>query len=97
MIKLTQHIGLLTIIIIMLASPLSGFGCRTPSPFRYLSNPPCQTTYANDAIQNNHIEQPAPILKNEFLMVIFFDLIIPTQAVSQFQPYTPTPPPKTLY
>lgn len=86
--------AVILLVIILVGSPLSGFGCQTIVPGHVASS--CETNWGGTAVQTNHIQPATPTLAIFIIFGIIFWLIPPQQRYPELCLRPPSPPPRSF-
>ena len=85
--------AIILLIVILVGSPLSSFGCQTVVSGQFTHS--CETTLGETAVQTNHAQPTTPIIAFLILFGIVFRLIPPRQRYPELCLCPPSPPPRS--
>ncbi len=85
--------AIMLLAVILVGSPLSGFGCQTVVSGQVTHS--CETTLGETAVQTNHAQPTAPTTAILITFGIYFRLIPPRQRYPELCLRPPSPPPRS--
>ena len=85
-------LALLLLTVMLVGSPLSGFGCQTVAPD--LFNLPCETNFEGTAVQSNFVQPATPAVTLIVVLAFICWLTPQHHAPQQLYLLPPSPPPR---
>ena len=85
---------MLLLVVMLMGSPLAGFGCQTivPSQFQV----PCETILLEAAVQSNHIQPITPTIAVFVMLTVICWLKPRHQTPQEIHLLPPLPPPRSF-
>ncbi|MCA9919951.1 MAG: hypothetical protein KC445_18470 [Anaerolineales bacterium] len=90
--NLYANLALLIIIIIVIGSPLSSFGCQTAAPDHF--NMPCETNLGGTAVQSNFVNLATTTVTLSVVLAFICWLIPQHLTPQELHLLPPYPPPR---